>query len=819
MPDSSFDPYHQWLSISPEEQPANHYRLLGLKPFETNADIIDSAAQRQITYVRSFSLGQHAEQSQAILNELAAARSTLLKAVSKAEYDKQLRAKLQTAQASASRDLPTGKPVPQISPAPIFKPQNPRKKKTQARKKSSSKSVPIIAGVAGFFVMAALLSWALSAPKQPVVAELPTRQQRSNDAPTSTVTQPPNNTPPNNTPPNTASTESTPPESTPNADKLSEGLSVETKTPPNPSTSSADVTEPLERNSSAEQLEGTDDPVAVQASGASVESAGRDATVAAPEQPEENNSPASSQTSPSRQRSTRRPTPPPSADAPFDSNQAKIHQRDWAKHLRLPLDLSNSVGMRFSLIPPGKFTMGLPANANEELGPHSGSAKPAHEVNHPNAIYFGIHEVTEQQRAAVMNDVANLNSSRSLPARNVSWDEATAFCRKLSELPLEKSAGRVYRLPTEAEWEYVCRAGSTSRFFWGDDISRISEVAWFGGNSGRKVHAVGTKYPNPWGVHDMHGNLWEWCQDWYGPYQPQEQKGSPQGPPSGKTKIMRGGAFNGEGEDSAFRNMNPTNLKHNLHGLRVVLEISGGDNDTNEYVNSNPIPGPNDGTESERTSNAELKTNRNATESRSNSFFLGKWVFQVNGTPTKVAVTLNKEGTVTWNGRMRRSRGTQHWTLLGDNALLISDVAGVKGSTGWIIAYFPAPSGIAVCDDWTAGKAAATLTRARNAAANSGSGPDSWILGKWSYKLKRVRVQAGIVARSDGIVEWHDQTKNRLFTKYWSQFDSTTVLISNQPGVKGEEGWHLIHTPDSTGKAQCDDWGGGPLSATATRQR
>ena len=128
------------------------------------------------------------------------------------------------------------------------------------------------------------------------------------------------------------------------------------------------------------------------------------------------------------------------------------------------------------------------------------------------------------------------------PVENVTWVNAAVFCKKLSKLPEEKKAGRVYRLPTEAEWEFACRAGSVSKYYYGENILKIIHYAWFLGNSKEKTHPVGEKKANAWGLYDMHGNVWEWCSDWYGEY-PKDPVSDPTGPNEGVYKVMRSGSY------------------------------------------------------------------------------------------------------------------------------------------------------------------------------------------------------------------------------------------------------------------------------------
>ena len=141
-------------------------------------------------------------------------------------------------------------------------------------------------------------------------------------------------------------------------------------------------------------------------------------------------------------------------------------------------------------------------------------------------------------RAAVRTTDGTIN-----PVETVFWADAVEFCGKLSAMPAEKTAGHVYRVPTEAEWEYACRSGTTTAYGFGDDASRLGDYGWYDNkNSGRTTHPVGGKQPNGWGLYDMHGNVMEWCQDWYGDY-PSRSTTDPTGATSGSDRVFRGGGW------------------------------------------------------------------------------------------------------------------------------------------------------------------------------------------------------------------------------------------------------------------------------------
>ena len=255
-------------------------------------------------------------------------------------------------------------------------------------------------------------------------------------------------------------------------------------------------------------------------------------------------------------------------------------------------ELVNSIGMRFVQIRAGEFTMGSPdseADREDVEGPQ-------HKVRITRPFYLGVYEVTQAQYRHVTGKspsfyaptgegaeaVRGLNTD-DFPVDSIRWEDAVAFCRALSEMDEERRAGRSYRLPTEAEWEYACRAGMTTPFHYGESLS--SEQANFKGNFpyGTAAHGpfvghpmpVGSYKPNAFGIYDMHGNAWEWCQDWYSPdYYRASPSDDPRGPEAGPRHAFRGGGWGVSAKYCrlAFRNreIDPTLWLYSL-GFRVVL--------------------------------------------------------------------------------------------------------------------------------------------------------------------------------------------------------------------------------------------------------
>lgn len=268
---------------------------------------------------------------------------------------------------------------------------------------------------------------------------------------------------------------------------------------------------------------------------------------------------------------------PAPAIAPFNAVLAKQYQEAWAQYLKIDVEYTNTIGMKFRLIPPGEFTMGSTANEiNESLTFVSGdqqwqecveSEAPQHKVILTQAIYLGVNEVTQSEYENVMginpshfapmgagnNAVIGLETG-SYPVEMVSWNDAVEFCARLSKQ--EKLVGETisplddmpYRLPTEAQWECACRAGTNTKYWIGDRDEDLLRAGWFGNNCGGRPHTAGELQANPYGLHDIHGNIWEWVQDgWVADYY-SEFTESPAVDPvdstsDGSTCIMRGGAW------------------------------------------------------------------------------------------------------------------------------------------------------------------------------------------------------------------------------------------------------------------------------------
>ncbi len=532
MPDTNFDPYHKWLGIPPEEQPANHYRLLGIQMFESDPDVIESAAMRQITHVRSFAIGKHGELSQAILNEVTAAKLCLLLPERKSEYDNSLNKphaadqSAETVQCHACQAILSinktlygklvkcpkcsatcrisvdgkeaseesggneseGKSLFDALPKSEMQPSGgtfrgvagPKRKYTKSsrKKKSALNWIVVVAlptGAICGIALAVVLLWVLfkKDPLGIMVAD-------------STVREP-----------------------------FDAGRELGKNT-----TVNSDAINPAESSV-----------------GASEKTAGVQKTIG--------------------------PRPSP-AVAPFDAAKAKEHQEAWATYLGVDVQRTNSIGMRFVLIPPGTCPNG--SYTFEE------SEKPVHEVQVDAPFELGVSEVTQDQYARVMGNNPSLFKASSHPVENITWLDAVDFCDKLSLLPRERDLGYVYRLPKEYEWEYACRAGTTTDYSLLNASDNLDDFAWLKANSEDRSHAVGEKNPNPWHLNDMHGNVWEWCLTGLYRYGATDETMPEPQIITNPIRIQRGGGWAASAEmaRSAFRGQALVNYRGKDHGFRVL---------------------------------------------------------------------------------------------------------------------------------------------------------------------------------------------------------------------------------------------------------
>ena len=241
---------------------------------------------------------------------------------------------------------------------------------------------------------------------------------------------------------------------------------------------------------------------------------------------------------------------------------------------KMSIALDGGVKMDFVLIYPGSFMMGSGKWWSEV-------EKPVHEVMMTHPFFMGVFEVTQAQWKAVMGDNPAHFKGDDLPVEQVSWEDCQRFIEKLkakvarasqrSAASQSSSGGLTCRLPTEAEWEYACRAGSKTEYAFGEDETAFGEFAWYNENSEKKTHPVGQKEPNAWGLYDMHGNVWEWCADWYGSYAATSIS-DPKGPESGSERVVRGGDWctSAVNSRSAFRGKCTSGNRYSGLGFRVV---------------------------------------------------------------------------------------------------------------------------------------------------------------------------------------------------------------------------------------------------------
>lgn len=289
--------------------------------------------------------------------------------------------------------------------------------------------------------------------------------------------------------------------------------------------------------------------------------------------------------------------------------QATTKQDEAAKPLAIPkeltLDLGNKVTMKLVLIPAGKFTMGsskaeqlkvaeevervlrLVDDPNTEIGNAFTIEGPQREVTISKPFYMGACEVTQEQYEQLMGKNPSEFKGAQNPVERVSWDDARAFCKTLSQ-----KTGKTVCLPTEAQWEYACRAGTTTRFSFGDDTadlhkygnyldkSNTSGIAWRDSDHDDgfdKTAPAGSLKPNDWGLYGMHGNVWEWCSDRFEPFYTNAQNIDPTGPAVGDFRVVRGGSWQSGPAScrSADRLWDTPDDRINYGGFRVAVLTAG----------------------------------------------------------------------------------------------------------------------------------------------------------------------------------------------------------------------------------------------------
>ena len=198
----------------------------------------------------------------------------------------------------------------------------------------------------------------------------------------------------------------------------------------------------------------------------------------------------------------------------------------------ITVELPGGATMDFIWVEPGSFEMGGPA------GSGFGNREPFHTVTITQGYYLAKYEITREQWEAVEGPGPWAPGAPLRPAAGITWSDVQQYVQALNDAPGDAE----FRLPTEAEWEYACRAGTATKYSFGDADADLGDDAWYGGNSGGATHDVGTKLPNPWGFHDVHGNVWEWVQDYWSLYSAGHQI-DPLGPTSGSHRVARGGSY------------------------------------------------------------------------------------------------------------------------------------------------------------------------------------------------------------------------------------------------------------------------------------
>jgi sulfatase modifying factor 1 len=622
-----FDPYHRWLGIPPGQRPPSYYQMLGIAPDERDREVIEAAAVRQSAYVRNFQTGPHARDCARILGELALARATLLDAAKRRRYDAQL------PRASTTQPQPGGTTAAAGHLAPTTRPARPspgRGPTGGAVRSVSPRAKPwrwaaVAGGVLAILVLIGIrLGVRPSPPPQPP-EPLPETTARRQPLPraarpespgplatTSAARSQPRPHVPDPEPPGQPLTPQLSP--TPTLAELSArapAASSDVARPPGVTVRAVDPALDPGRKTTYEVTLAPQDArlqVIGDDEGADLAAAGPGRWRVTLAEPDEIRGVLLIASHPGYQDARRLLIPMSRQSHRLSVELAPIPEADGPPPLA-----ENSLGMALGLIPAGEFLMGSP-DSDPDAGPDE---RPQHRVRITRPFYMGIHEVTieqfrsfastQQYWTTAMTDgqgnrsidgkqslvcwrSSNMMQGDDHPVVLVSWDDAVAFCRWLSRFE-----GQTYRLPTEAEWEHACRAGTTARRYCGDAADALRRAANVADASLRRLSApadgaepwddghpstapIGRFRPNAFGLYDMLGNAWEWCSDRYdaGAYADATRPApDPHGPSAGPRRVARGGGFDSRAtlaRSACRRSWAPDDRGIGL-GFRVVREL------------------------------------------------------------------------------------------------------------------------------------------------------------------------------------------------------------------------------------------------------
>ena len=588
------DPLHKWLGIPPSEQPPHHYRLLGIDLFESDSDVIDSGAQRQMSHVRTYALGPNKEASQTLLNQLAAARVALLNPATKKQYDQILRQEIvvQTDTGQQKTNIPVD------SVDGDFSGSSPHSERAAAEPVPAINSLScpncnvLLTVAKNYFGQEVQCSHChATLLTSPDGRELQVQTQTPKVTPTTPHFAFEKSSPiANRNSPRIRTKRTKKRRSKPTVlltitsisvlicvsvflymlfrghlteNGLASGISKDRRQQNSSSRNTTNNRRSAQKNASKKDLRKT--PSLSHSQAATQQNSNRNGFRAASGQ----------QISDAGQLDGSNPK--------LTTLNAESVLMDSGGDGGTAASLPNPIEMRFIVIPAGEFVMG--------------SGPGAQRVTLTRAFEMGIHEVTQAQFESVMNENPSQVKSPELPVEQVSWEQASIFCQRLSASQEAKENGYQYRLPYEAEWEYACRAGRSSKTQFRNEVTDLNDIAWFSSNSNNTPHPVGTKQANAWGLHDMLGNVSEWCMDWKGTDKPTTAATDPHGPAIGTARINRGGSWltGADRFQKAVQSWGAPNLKATDIGFRVVRTLNknqtGAVSPAQEYSNSSSNKG------------------------------------------------------------------------------------------------------------------------------------------------------------------------------------------------------------------------------------